>query len=85
MDFEKELEIDKSFHLVGGKILSSLKDLKNYVHEMPDEVYNHHVRDGKNDFAEWIKGCLELPKLAASVKQIKKKDSFVKKVLEYTN
>jgi len=81
MEFD-ESEIDNSFRLCSGKTLKNLKDLKRYVKEMPDEVYNYHVTGDKNDFAFWLKNCLELGQLAKSLNGVKTKRNFIKKILE---
>jgi len=81
MEFDK-IEIDKSFKLCNGKILKNFKDLKKYIVEMPDEVYNFHVNSKGNDFAFWIKNCLNMNEVASSIAAVRKKETFIKKILE---
>jgi hypothetical protein len=43
------------FKLENGHVLHSLKDLRDYLEEMPEELFYMHVNHLKNDFANWTK------------------------------
>ena len=58
---------DKAFVLSNNKRLHSIKDLLGYLPDMPEDVFNHHVRFGRNDFANWINGVFEEKELAKLV------------------
>lgn len=42
------------FHLSDGRVLEDLKQLRDALRVMPEEVYEHHVNDDRNDFANWV-------------------------------
>jgi len=46
---------DKAFWLADGHKLMSLKELRNALTTIPSDVFNHHVNDQRNDFANWTK------------------------------
>jgi hypothetical protein len=76
------LSFEQSFHLSNGKVLRSFNELVDYVKEMPTEVYNYHVNDLKNDFANWINDVINEPKLAKALQRVKKQETFAKKILD---
>ncbi len=55
---------DLYFHLEGGVVLTSLRDLSSALATMPPEVWAHHVTGERNDFANWIEHVFKDPKLA---------------------
>ncbi len=46
------------FYLHDGRVLNSLEDLKKALNNMSDDTWRHHVRGDNNDFANWIRDCL---------------------------
>ena len=67
------------FFATNGKIFASLVDLKNGLREMSEEHFFHHVREGGNDFSNWIRECLGDVRLADSLIGLDK-DKAVKKI-----
>ncbi|USN44361.1 MAG: hypothetical protein H6500_00750 [Candidatus Woesearchaeota archaeon] len=57
----------KIFNLQGGKSVKDLKGLAKELARMPLDVYEHHVKPTKNDFANWIRHSLSHDELAASI------------------
>lgn len=48
----------KSFWVHNGQILNSLMALHNALDSMEKAHYEHHVGDGRNDFAQWVDSVL---------------------------
>ena len=49
----------------------SVEELAEALKIAPAEVCKHHMRDGANDFAEWIEKSLGKKALAGKVKKVK--------------
>ncbi|NIO44648.1 MAG: hypothetical protein GTN36_03800 [Candidatus Aenigmarchaeota archaeon] len=57
-----------------GKIAHNLSEFSECLKTVPVESLEFHLRDNKNDFEAWLKGTMDEPKFAASMKRIKKKN-----------
>jgi hypothetical protein len=58
---KKELQYadeTKTFWLTDGQILNSLLALRDALDAMEDEVYQYHVKNEHNDFANWVGAVL---------------------------
>ena len=74
---------EKSFHIRNhGKTFRSLKEMKENIDLISEEDFQFHMKNGNNDFSEWIKYVIKDEKLAAAIKKIKTKKGFVKKLEE---
>ncbi len=51
--------------------VESVPELAEALKIAPAEVCKHHMKNGTNDFAEWIGGSLKQNALAARVKHVK--------------
>lgn len=71
---------EKSFKLHMGAEIFSLRNLYEAFDIMSDETFEHHVRDSKNDFANWIENVFEDYDLAEHLRKLKTKEAM-KKVL----
>jgi len=71
---------DSCFWVNNGPILSNLRDLHNALQSMSDEQWKHHVRQDKNDFAEWVKVVLAEKTCSESLKKCKSKSDAAKVV-----
>jgi hypothetical protein len=58
------VESDKYFVTQEGVRLGNLKELALHLEDMGDDVYNTHANEEKNDFANWIKDCMNEHELA---------------------
>ena len=56
-----------------GKIAHNLSEFLECLKTVPVESLEFHLRDNKNDFETWLKGTMDEPKFAASMRRIKKK------------
>ena len=45
---------DKHFWLFKGGSVKSIPELKQAILNMTDEQFNHHTKEGRNDFANWL-------------------------------
>ncbi|MFN6944310.1 MAG: hypothetical protein ACK4ND_05145 [Cytophagaceae bacterium] len=71
---------EKYFYVQDGKVLTNLDDLINYMPEISDETFAHHVNKDKNDFYNWICEVIKDEEMANSIKKVKTKSGFIKKV-----
>jgi hypothetical protein len=60
----------KFFYAQDGSVIKSLKDLSASLLSMNDAVFNHHVTNERNDFANWINDVFNLSKLAIEISAI---------------
>lgn len=61
------------FVTLDGKRLSTILELAHELDQMADHVFNHHVNESKNDFANWIHDIFHEAELANALKQTKDK------------
>ncbi len=54
----------------------SLEELLDIIKISPCEVVTHHVREGRNDFADWISDVLHDQKLSNALKELKHSNTF---------
>ncbi len=62
-----DLPKEHRFWLITGSSISSLKELYKSFDSMSDEVFSHHVRQDRNDFADWVKNIYHDHALAAKL------------------
>ena len=63
----KNAKPESYFILVNGVPLKNLKELANACETMNDWVFNHHVNDSRNDFANWTEHVLKEDELASEM------------------
>jgi hypothetical protein len=73
---EKEAKPNQLFQLRSGQKLKSLNDLRKALSYIPDEEYNHHANEERNDFASWSENALELPEIGNKIRQAKNKEEL---------
>lgn len=61
---------NKYFYLNDGRAFKSVKELADALRELPKEVFEHHVSDKKNDFADWIKAVFKEEHLSVALKKV---------------
>ena len=74
---------DQSFWLSDGQILNSLIALEEAFQNMNDEVFFHHVNNGRNDFAEWVDLVLCDGDCAVELRKVDTKDKSYGVVKKY--
>lgn len=73
----KELTEEEYFRLCDGSTLKSLEELKKALSTMPDDTFNYHVNNEKNDFANWISGVFQNENLAEEIRKAKSKKEII--------
>lgn len=68
------------FWVVSGTRLKNLVELADALESMTDEVFSCHANESKNDFANWIKECIQDAALAEALLTAKSKKDTIKKV-----
>lgn len=65
----KKANPENYFMMVNGVPLKDLKELASTCETMNDWVFNHHVNDARNDFANWVGDVLKEEELASEIKK----------------
>lgn len=78
---DRRVSEEEAFVLVDGRKLYSLADLYNTLDFMSTETFDHHTKNGRHDFSNWIKGVFKDEQLALSASDAKSIDDL-KEVLE---
>jgi hypothetical protein len=68
------------FRLQNGVVLKSLHDLVDNLEVMDDATFQHHVKDQKNDFADWVVKVFMDHKLAEKIKGSKSRAEMIEMV-----
>ncbi len=68
------------FLVMSGVKLKNLAELADALETMTDEVFHYHVNEAKNDFACWIKECIQDISLAQDMLAAKSKKDTTRKV-----
>ena len=84
-------EEGREFHDKDGNVFRNLSDMEERLREMSDEAFLSHIKDGRNDFSDWVRECLGDVRLAdsligldkeGSLRKIKARIGYVEKYLE---
>jgi hypothetical protein len=65
---------DYHFVLSNGNKLRSMQELSDELMVMEDSVFNSHVNEHKNDFANWIEDVMNLKELSQNIRSAKNKE-----------
>ena len=79
----KKAPTEMSFYIVNGTVCSDLFGLAEALEDLAEEHFKHHVNDMKNDFANWVEGVFEEPKLAKKLREAKNQDKHVIVLLKH--
>jgi len=63
---------EQCFWTTDGTIISNLVELRDALETMADAVFDYHVSNKKNDFADWIQYVLGDTELAGKFRKTKK-------------
>jgi hypothetical protein len=63
----KDASAQEVFVLLNGQRLKNVKELADVMGKLEDHVFNHHVNDARNDFAQWLKDVFKEVDLAKEV------------------
>jgi len=67
---EKKLDPKEYFYLANGFVLKSIKELYHALLIMDDSLFEEHVNEKKNDFANWIKYVFGKELLAERISKV---------------
>lgn len=71
---------DKKFWSMDGASYAGMIDLSNALKNMKKDVFDHHVSEGKNDFANWVYDVIGDVELANNLRKSRSKNDIAKKV-----
>jgi hypothetical protein len=74
--FEKNAEWKESFHVWKGPVIRNVRELFEFLDQMSQEQFVHHVNDKKNDIAEWVEHVFEHTEIADEIREIGTKDEL---------
>ncbi|MGB9748434.1 MAG: hypothetical protein ACP5H9_00450 [Candidatus Woesearchaeota archaeon] len=73
----EEIPPEKYFVLRTGDRIKNIEELKSYLSFMDDETFKHHVKNHKNDFANWIEHVFGKKELAYSLRNCSTKEEMI--------
>lgn len=76
-DPEAKVAPEHVFHFKDGKKAHNLKDLRDAIKSMGDDMFMHHVDDTNNDFANWIEFVYKNADLADDLRKVAKQARMV--------
>jgi len=65
-----------------GRLINSMRELKEALEEMLDDAYTYHARQEKNDFSEWMRYVVGDQKLARDLEKSQNRTQAANKVAE---
>lgn len=74
----KHQQADHIFHLKKGRMIMTLADLMEFLKDMSNDEFLHHVNNQKNDFAAWTEQSLHNRDLSNKMKYTKTKTSLLR-------
>jgi hypothetical protein len=69
---------ENCFVLNNGKRLFSVQELLDYLPQMPDSIFSHHVSGSRNDFSLWIKYVFGSESLSEYFLKFNSKEELIK-------
>lgn len=68
----------KEFYFSAGVVVKSIHELYVYLNSSNESIYNEHVTDFKNDFADWINYALGYSRFGNIVRETSSREEFLK-------
>jgi hypothetical protein len=62
-----DVPVEYAFWCNDGRIVKSMRELKEALEQMSDAIYVYHANAEKNDFSIWVKDILVDEKLAGDL------------------
>jgi acetate kinase len=69
-----EIKPEHYFVLQNGKVIKDLKELAQVLKGIDKKIFEYHVNDSKNDFANWIQYVFKSRKLAETIADLRYKE-----------
>ncbi len=67
----------QAFRLDNGTVIHGVKELKEYLPQMPEEEFRKHVGLDYNHFADWISGVFHNDELAHKIGSVQNKEEMI--------
>ncbi len=80
---QSTLSPEKFFYSNDGKIFASIEELFIGLKDMTEDTFSYHLNAEKNDFYNWFTHVFHASDIANSVKKVKTKSGFLKKLKDY--
>jgi hypothetical protein len=74
---------DKYFWVVDGTVIRSVRELAEAIDTMDYNIFQHHVCNGRNDFATWLEDVFEEKNLGRELRESPNKDRVVICILKH--
>ncbi|MBI3027271.1 hypothetical protein HYY70_04090 [Candidatus Woesearchaeota archaeon] len=73
----RSVKPEEYFYLHNGVVLKCLHDLIDILEVIDEESFKYHVREGRNDFSDWIRHVFRDNNLADKIKNAKTKMEMI--------
>ncbi len=80
LDLLSDVNDSEIFRLNNGERIKNLGELLSALKNMSADVFSHHVSEGRNDFASWLKYSVGDGVLADRVSGVKRQDQMFRLV-----
>jgi hypothetical protein len=74
---KKNIKPEDYFWLANGVVIKDLYELSDALKVMDDKVFRQHVKEGKNDFSNWIRKVMNNKYLADKLAKVKSKQEMI--------
>ena len=75
-----DVPVEYAFWCNDGRIIKSMRELKEALEQMGDAIYVYHANAEKNDFSTWVKDVLVDEKLAWDLSKSTDRSEAAKRV-----
>ncbi|NQV09394.1 hypothetical protein HQ529_06090 [Candidatus Woesearchaeota archaeon] len=75
----QDVEREEYFKLHMGNEVKSLEELRDALKTMSKSTFNYHIKEGKNDFADWVKDIIKDDRLAEDLKYMRTKEKILQR------
>jgi len=79
----KKVSPDVSFYMIDGSCCSDLLQLSEAIDRLADDMFQHHVKEMNNDFANWVEAIFDEKGLAKKLRNAKTKNRHVVEILKF--
>jgi len=73
------------FRAKDGTAVKNLIELAEAIERMDQSTFDHHVSDGRNDFASWVNDIIGDSELSKQIKPLKNKEKIIEKIEDRVN